>query len=167
MSSGGAITFGDQGDGRLPAEQAFQSIRATPYRIAATLSVTVSEHAGRTGYFDIAAGVTVTLPRATGSGAKFKFFVKTTVTSVADVIQVANADDTMQGNVFGVQDGGDTVEGWESAAASDTFTMDGSTKGGILGDWVEFEDVAQTVWSVVGLIRQTGAQATPFSAAVS
>lgn len=164
---GGVVRIGAQSRGSEPADLPFESISMKPYRIAAALSITEAAHAGRTGYFDIAAGVTVTLPRATGSGARYRFVVKTTVTSVNDVIQVANADDVMQGGIMGHQDGGDSVESWETASTSDTITLNGSTKGGLRGDVIEIEDVAEALFIVWGQITQTGTQATPFSAAVS
>ena len=156
-----------EGSGAVPSVLNVRSMCLKPYSITVATVLTQDDHAGRTGVFDIAAGVAVTLPRATGSGAKYRFVVKTTVTSVGDKIQVANADDVIQGTVFGLQDGGDTVEGWESASTSDTITLDGSTKGGIRGDVIELEDVATGLYMVTGLITQTGTQATPFSAAVS
>jgi fructose-specific component phosphotransferase system IIB-like protein len=113
-----------------------------------------------------AAGAEVTLPPATGSGFRYTFIVGTTVTSNANVIQVANSDDIMQGVVIGAADTDDSVNGWEAASDSDTITMDGSTTGGIVGDRVELVDVAENVWAVNGIIQQTGTEATPFSAAV-
>ena len=114
-----------------------------------------------------AAGAEVTLPPATGSGFRYTFIVGTTVTSNANVIQVANSDDIMQGVVIGsAADTSDSVNGWEAASDSDTITMDGSTTGGTVGDRVELVDVAENVWAVNGIIQQTGTEATPFSAAV-
>ena len=113
-----------------------------------------------------AAGAEVTLPPATGSGFRYTFIVGTTVTSNANVIQVANSDDIMQGVVIGAADTDSSVNGWEAASDSDTITMDGSTTGGIVGDRVELVDVAENVWAVNGIIQQTGTEATPFSAAV-
>ena len=113
-----------------------------------------------------AAGAEVTLPPATGSGFRYTFIVGTTVTSNANVIQVANSDDIMQGVVIGAADTDDSVNGWEAASDSDTITMDGSTTGGTVGDRVELVDVAENVWAVNGTIQQTGTEATPFSAAV-
>ena len=113
-----------------------------------------------------AAGAEVTLPPATGSGFRYTFIVGTTVTSNANVIQVANSDDIMQGVVIGAAESDDSVNGWEAASDSDTITMDGSTTGGIVGDRVELVDVAENVWAVNGTIQQTGTEATPFSAAV-
>ena len=132
---------------------------------ASTLAVVPSTHDGRVVVLDRAAGITVTLPAATGSGAKYKFFTKTTVTSNNHIIQVTG-DDTMAGFASIAQDGADTVVQFETAATSDTITMNGSTKGGIAGDIIELEDVATDLWSVRCTLSGTGTEATPFSAAV-
>lgn len=132
-----------------------------------TASATLSDiHDGQTILLDAAAGLTVTLPAAVGSGKKFKFIVKTTVTSNNDVIQVTG-DDTMTGMILTLQDAADTVVGWETAATSDTITLNGTTTGGIKGDVIELEDVATDLWHVTGMTSATGTEATPFSAAVS
>lgn len=156
----------NKGTGNEPSMTPISGISGGVVRVAAALTLDNS-YAGKTMVFDIAAGVSVTLPAATGSGDVFRFVVKTTVTSVADVVQVANATDVMAGMLMGCQDGGDTVEGWETASTSDTITLNGSTTGGILGDFIEVQDVAAGLFSVRGQITQTGSQATPFSAAVS
>jgi hypothetical protein len=44
--------------------------------------------------------------------------------------------------------------------------MNGSTTGGVIGSRVEFQDIATGIWSVRGALVSTGAEATPFSAAV-
>lgn len=115
---------------------------------------------------NVASGSTVTLPAATGSGFKYKFMVGTTITSNDYIIQAASADDIMQGLILGAADGGNTVNGWEAAATSDTITLNGSTKGGLIGDVIELVDAKEGVWIVSGAIAQTGTEATPFSAAV-
>ena len=60
-------------------------------------------------------------------------FVATTVTSNSYKIQVANGDDTMAGVAIVANDGGDTASIFETAATSDTITLNGTTTGGILG----------------------------------
>jgi len=135
--------------------------------VAADVTLTSASHAGRTMVLDIASGATVTLPAASGTGNVYKFFVATTVTSNDYIIQVANASDTMAGMAIVANDGGDTASIFETAADSDTITMDGSTTGGILGAQVEIQDVASNVFSVVVRSAATGTEATPFSAAVS
>lgn len=115
---------------------------------------------------DVASGSTVTLPASTGSGFRYRFRVGTTVTSNDYIIQAASSADVMAGVVMGAQDSGSTVVGWETAAASDTITLDGSTTGGYQGDFIELVDIKEGVWAVSGIIKQTGTEATPFSAAV-
>jgi hypothetical protein len=114
-----------------------------------------------------AAGLTLTLPAASGSGVQYKVFVGTTVTSNSVVIRVANASDTMSGMALSCADGGSTMNGWETAADSDTITFNGSTTGGILGDHVELVDCAANKWAVMVYTSSTGTETTPFSAAVS
>lgn len=113
-----------------------------------------------------AAGLTLTLPAASGSGLKFGIMIATTVTSNNVIIQVANASDVMQGLVISAADAGDTLNGWETASTSDTVTLNGTTKGGVRGDYYEFVDAAANLWLVQGRSSSTGTEATPFSAAV-
>lgn len=135
--------------------------------VDANVTLTAASNAGRTMLLDVASGATVTLPAATGTGNVYKFFVKTTVTSNDYIIQVASADDTMAGIAIVANDGGDTASIFETAADSDTITLDGSTTGGILGGQIELQDVASGVFSVAIRQAATGTEATPFSAAVS
>lgn len=166
---GGVIRFGSEGSGRQAPEQTFESISGpNAYPITAALTLTEAVHAGRTGLFDIAAGVTVTLPRAVGSGAIYRFFVKTAVTSVGDKIQVANADDVIQGIISSTLVGTPTTNnGWIAGSTGDTITLNGTTTGGLRGDWIELQDVAAGLFTVRGQTSQSGTGATPFSAAVS
>ena len=132
----------------------------------ATATVTSAVHSGRTVLLDRAAGQALTLPAATGSGNKYMFFVKTTITSNTTTIKVVG-NDTMAGLAIVANDGGDTASIFETAATSDTITFDGSTTGGIRGATVELQDVAADLWSVRIVGAATGTEATPFSATVS
>jgi len=138
----------------------------TPTAITASTTLKNSRHGDGGVVVNAAAGCTLTLPAASGSGTKFTVYIGTTVTSNNVIIQVANASDVMAGVLVGAADGGDTVNGWETAAASDTITLNGSTKGGIKGDYIELRDVAANLWRVDGTLSQTGTEVTPFSAAV-
>ena len=139
----------------------------TPVSVTASVTLTAASHAGRLMVFSIASGATVTLPAAAGRGDMYRFFVNTTVTSNSDIIKVANATDIMAGLAIQSQDGGNTVQAWETAADSDTITLNGSTTGGIKGDFVELIDVASGLWFVRIVGSATGTEATPFSATVS
>jgi len=118
-------------------------------------------------------GIVVTLPAATGTGDTYKFYVKTTVTSNSYKIQVANGTDIMSGVAFGSDDetplsGTPTaIDMWVAGASDDTFTMDGSTKGGKKGNYIEILDMAAGMFHVRAVLTQTATEVTPFSNAVS
>ena len=130
------------------------------------LSLDAETHAGRLLYHNHADGGTVVLPAAKGTGDVYRVFVGTTVTtSLIIEVNATPGTDIMAGVVGLVTD----IAGvWMcTGATADTLTMDWSTTGGIIGSYVEFEDVAIGVWSVRGNLVCTGDEADPFSAAVS
>ena len=131
---------------------------------AATLSITEASHDGKVVTLNRAGGITVTLPAATGSGTRLKFIVGTTFTS-SGVIQVTG-NDTMTGFALLAQDAADTAVLFETAADSDTITLNGTTTGGLKGADVELIDIATDTWHVLVRSAATGTEATPFSAAV-
>lgn len=133
----------------------------------ATITLSAEKHDGCLLLLDRAAGVTVTLPKATGSGAKFEFAIKTLATSNSYIIKVGNTVDIMQGVIMALSDGSDNTIGWETAADSDTITMNRTTQGTTkIGHKLVLEDIASGVWAVSGAISQSGTEATPFSAGV-
>ncbi|MBM4199748.1 MAG: hypothetical protein FJ189_00475 [Gammaproteobacteria bacterium] len=136
----------------------------------ATLTVTAAKHAGKIITLNRAAGITVTLPAATGSGMVYEFVVGTTVTSNNDIIKVANASDVFKGFVVQAQDAGATANIYETAATDDTLTMNGTTTGGLAGDRFTFRDVklngTTPLWLLQGFMAATGTEATPLSATV-
>ncbi|MEK1908176.1 MAG: hypothetical protein AAAB13_20580 [Pseudomonas sp.] len=134
---------------------------------AATLTLNKPTHEGCVVVANRAAGITFTLPAAVGSGCKYTVVVGTTITSNNLIIQVANSTDIMSGvAVVGTDNASDVVVAFETAADSDTITMNGSTKGGIKGDRIELEDVSSGLWHVRILASGTGTEVTMFSAAV-
>lgn len=130
---------------------------------ASTLTVTQADYNGQTIGLSRAAGITVTLPAATGTNAAYTFVVSTTVSSNSYKIQVANATDVING-VANVS--GSTGTPFGTLPASDTITMNGTTTGGIAGSYVEIIDVATGVFFVRAALIGSGTVATPFSAAV-
>ena len=133
--------------------------------VSAATTLSVGEHDSKILMLDNASGFSITLPQATGSGARFGFVVKTALTENDYIIQVANATDVMAGTVALATDiAGVSVP---TTATSDTITMNGTTKGGAVGSFVEIVDVDTGVFMVTGTIVSTGSEATPFSAAVS
>lgn len=132
---------------------------------ASTVTITPEEHAGRVVVLNRAAGITATLPAATGTGDEYTFFVGTTVTSNADIIEVASAADVIQGGLAIATDIAGVV--LPTASTTDTITMSGTTTGGIIGSLVRVKDVAAGVFMLDGFLVSSGAEATPFSADVS
>ncbi|MEK1928243.1 MAG: hypothetical protein AAAC47_00350 [Pararhizobium sp.] len=133
---------------------------------AATYTLTAEAHSGTTLVATRAAGITCTLPAALGYGSEFNFFTSTTITSNSLIVKVANSTDVMQGIAYVAQDAADTVVAFETAATSDTITMNGTTTGGIRGDRIRLKDVAAGVWEVQVYATATGTEVTPFSATV-
>lgn len=135
---------------------------------ATSLTITAATHGERIVTLShTAAASTVTLPAATGTGNVYTFIVAAVNTN-NHVIQVANATDVYEGAAIMLADGGDTVVGFETAADSDTLTLNGTTKGGAaIGDKVIITDYATGKFSIECRLTGTGTEATPFSAAVS
>lgn len=107
---------------------------------------------------------TYVLPRATGSGRKYRFYVGTVNTS-GYVIRSSNGADVMTGSVLLA---GATATTFTGSGTVDTYTMNGTTTGGVArGDWVEFTDLKANLWAVCGLSTYSGAAATPFSDTVA
>lgn len=131
---------------------------------ASTLTVD-STYAGEVIPLNRAAGIAVTLPAATGTGAEYRFFVGTTITSNSTTIKVVGTD-IMAGVAIVANDGGDTASIFETASDSDTITFNGTTTGGIKGAMVTLIDVSSGLWSVNVTGAATGTEATPFSATV-
>lgn len=134
---------------------------------ATALTITAATHSDKIVTLNNTAPITVTLPAASGSGAKFRFWVGVAATGTASKIQVANATDVMAGYQFTVTTTSTNVEGFATSATSDTYSMNGTTQGGIVGDLIEIIDVKAGVFSVMAYTSSTGTEATPFSAAVS
>lgn len=135
---------------------------------ATALTVTADRHAGRVIVLNhTGAASTVTLPTATATGNTYRFVVGAVNTS-NHVIRVPNAATIFAGNVITSQDSADTVVSFNTAADSDTITLNGTTTGGAaIGDFVEVIDIAANVFAIRGQLTGTGVEASPFSAAVS
>lgn len=134
---------------------------------SATVTIEPRAYAGIPIVLNRAAGIAVTLPASTGSGNQYDFMVTTTFTGEA-TIKVANATDVMQGTATLFADGGDTVVGFATAAASDTITLTATnTTGGVAGCRITLTDIRAGFWNVVMVSDAAGTEATPFSATVS
>lgn len=143
-----------------------QALTLSPVDVGASLTLTQADHDGRTVRFSAASGSAVTLPAATGSGMRVRLVVSVTVTSNNHTV-ACNGTDEFAGTILQTDtDTSDTLASYPALAADnfDTITMNGSTKGGLIGDWLEIEDIASGTWAIIGHINGTGTVATPFSA---
>ncbi len=134
----------------------------------ASLTITQRAHEGRIVQLNYtAAASTCTLPDATGSGAMFRFVV-TAVNVNGHIIKVPDANNVMRGSV-NILDADSTPQAaYAATGTDDTLTLNGTTKGGQIGDWVEFLDLAADTWMVRGqMVVPSGSNiADPFSATV-
>lgn len=139
----------------------------TPITSGATLSVTPSM-ANSTILMNQAAGATITMPVATGSGNKYRFEVTATLTSNANKILAASTSDFISGIAAGHVAAGTTLS---FTAVSTTMhsvqqPFSGTTPaGGAIGDWFEYTDVAPNLWQVNGAYLSGTTSTTPFSTA--
>lgn len=133
---------------------------------ASTVAVTALDHLGKIINLARAAGITATLPAATGSGNVYRFWVSVAVTSNSNIIKVANASDTMQGTLHTALAAGGAPFSETAGGTDDTITMNGTTTGGLIGSYVELVDQAANVWSVYGTLAGSGTLASSLSATV-
>lgn len=125
---------------------------------AATLTAAES---GAHCIFNNATGFLYTLPAAQ-AGLEFTFSVQTTVTSGNARVACASGD-FLLGTIIQVIDttfaptardaDGSTHLAWEG---------NGTTTGGIKGDWFRVVAISGTQWAVYGFNTATGSEATPF-----
>ena len=136
-----------------------------------TLAVTQATHGGRVVTLNRAAGITATLPAATGTGTIYRFVVGTTFTG-SGIIKVANATDYFIGLALLTTDTSDAMVGFGAANSgtvatnSDTITMDGTNTGGYAGAMITIQDVGTAIFSVLMVSKASASEATPFSAGV-
>lgn len=170
MSNAGFMRLLRRGDfGSLTAERyTGPTVAVAPFTItSATYTLTKDEHAGRLIVLDKADGIAVTLPKATGSGAVYKFLFKATASGGTYVIKVANSTDVYTGSIYVFNDTpGAQIWTVAAVAGADTATFNGTTQGGYLGDFITVTDAIDGIYLIEGTIKQTGTEATPFSAGV-
>lgn len=130
--------------------------------ITSSTSTASSVNAGKVILLNLAAGITVTLPNATGTLERYIYVVGTTFTG-SGIIKVSRSADTMAGTAVVSSATGAT---FVTGSASDTITMNGTTTGGLAGSRVELFDAATNMWIVNCVLVASGTAATPFSATV-
>jgi hypothetical protein len=139
---------------------------AAPVALDATDSITFAEHGNRILYCTTAATLTWTLPEPTGTGNWYHFLLGI-LTTGSKIIKCVDAANTALIGGITTSDG-DTLflpAGFQPGATDDVITLNKTTTGGILGDWVKVTDVATDVWLVEGQLSTAAGSnpATPFS----
>jgi len=150
----------------VEAAPAWSTVPIPMLTLNTTTSVTVAGHANRLLMLSNTAAMPVTLPEATGTGAKFCFVIGNANNNEYE-IQVAT-DDVMQGGIWHVdgdlQSTANAVFDW-TTNTPDTINMDADTNtGGQPGDKICVTDYASGLWLVEGALRSDGdAYSTVFS----
>jgi|TARA_R110001583_G_scaffold16234_11_gene66245 hypothetical protein len=111
-----------------------------------------------------AAQSTVTLPSSSGNGLTLKIAIGAVNTNNHRIICAGS--DKIGGSVNLIDlDGSDQSAFAANAASTNTITMNGTTTGGQIGDYIELMSIAAGKWAVIGqLVCPTGSNpATPFS----
>lgn len=122
-----------------------------PISIVAATIVNRDVHDNHDLVLNLTAGFTATLPKATGSGAKYRFINGTA--SNAYIISAVTAAATFVGG-YVQNDSGDTTASTadfqQTTAGNNTYSPTTAGGGGLAGDWIEFRDIATDVYSVFG-----------------
>lgn len=132
--------------------------RVAPKTAAATLTAADN---GAVCIFNAAAGFTYTLPSAE-PGLRFRFQVQTTATSLVHRIACASGDFFL-GTILQATDGTYTIAARDADGSTHlAWEGNGSTTGGIKGDWIEVVAISTSQWAVSGYNSATGSEATPW-----
>lgn len=124
----------------------------------------LAEESGALCLFDRAAGVVYTLP-APIEGMQFEFSATVAVTSNAYKIITAAGTQFIVGSLMlgslTVAESGDVFQGDGSTHVA--ISMDGATKGGLVGGSLKLTAISATQWLVEGDAVGAGTLATPFA----
>tara|TARA_R100000664_G_scaffold22065_1_gene31486 strand:- start:2955 stop:3461 length:507 start_codon:yes stop_codon:yes gene_type:complete len=140
--------------------------------LTADTSITVASHSGKVltcndadGKFTLPSIVATapgedTDPNQTNNlGATFIFIVETAAT---DMDILTDGTDKFVGGLYtGVNDA--TGKTFISGASNDVITMNGTTKGGLVGSIVKVTAMASAKYAVEGIILGSGTLVTPFA----
>lgn len=140
--------------------------RLGPRRPVKQAATTLSrDDSGALCLWTTAAGYLYTLPPidAVDVGTWFEFAVHTTITSSAAKV-ITSSGDFLVGNFIQSTDG--TYTSASRAADGTTIVAwsgNGSTTGGLIGDWFKVTAINSTQWHIFGMGMATGSEATPFA----
>lgn len=159
----GATARTGKATGTQVAAYVAQNNTAALNTTATSLTLTQAVHANRPITLSAAAPFAYVLPQATGTGAVYKFVVEVAATATASTIATGNSTDVLQGVSWCLTTASANVVGYGTTATSKTITLNGTTKGGVVGDIIEICDVETGFFSVKIFASPTGTTVTPFS----
>ncbi len=124
--------------------------------LVASGAISLATHEGKTLLLGEVGGnalCAMTLPAATGSGAKYRFIVSVVNTSTYTI--TADGTDEFRGEV--VAHDRDVTDGtllhcFSAFTGANIITLNGGTTGGQIGDIIEIEDILAGFWHVRGTV---------------
>ena len=143
-------------------------VSARKVALTGTASITEALHEGKicviTGS---GSAYTYTLPEATGSGAIYRFIMAEVNTSNTIFTTADAANCSFFGSVNILDKDAAAQAAYAPAATDEIITLNGTTKGGAIGDFIQFIDMATDKWCVFGQLQCPAGSnpATPFSGA--
>jgi hypothetical protein len=134
--------------------------------LVTSTTLTRDLHSNKLIRMSLASGMDVTLPASAGTGDEYRFVIPTSLSGTAR-IKVALTSETLQGHIqVDASLASNAPVSFTAGTTADTVSLNGTTTGGKLGDYLKFIDEKTGVWHVEGFIRATGASATPFVVSV-
>jgi hypothetical protein len=133
---------------------------------ATALSLTITQHADKVVLVNTNSTVanTVSLPVATGSGARFTIINNIAQTQGSVVVAATGTVDTLAGVAYMVNSTvTNNAQSFRTSASSDKITFNRTTTGGVGNDKVVAIDTAANVYTVEVFGVTAGTTATPFS----
>jgi hypothetical protein len=118
--------------------------------VTATDAITQAEHEGRVNIITGTAAKTLTLPEAVGSGDRYKFIFAEVNTNGTVFVTADTTNCDIRGSLNILDADANAQTAYPGNADDDTITLNGTTTGGQIGDWIEFVDIATDVWHVMG-----------------
>jgi hypothetical protein len=134
---------------------------AGPRKVYTTATILTAADSGALCVWSTAAGIIYTLPAA-AAGLTFDFVVSVTATSLVHRVVCASGDFLLGGFIQSTDGTYTSAEHLANGTTHLAWEGNGTTKGGLVGDWLRVTAISATQWNVFGMGRATGAEATPF-----
>lgn len=131
-----------------------------PITITAATTLVKAVHGGTVVNVNNTTGFAITLPASSGDGTVFTLFYVVTIGSGSGTVVAAGSDEIVGGVGLSTDIGGVTIL---ANTGDQTITLNGTTKGGLLGSWLRLTDVAAGQWMLEGFLCSSGTEADPFS----